>query len=83
MGGSEQTAVLICFRGDKNGRAFLHGWEGEEMVRIDLRFAPDTVFARTFFYCVPQASRKKSFSHDGAVIANIQVCISILLENRS
>lgn len=53
------------------------------MVRIDLRFAPDTVFARTFFYCVPQASRKKRFSHDGAVIAKIQVCVSILLENRS
>ena len=53
------------------------------MVRIDLQFAPDTVFAHTFFYCVPQASGKKRFSHDTAVIANIQVCISILLENRS
>lgn len=53
------------------------------MVRIDLRFAPDTVFTRTFFYCVPQASQKKRFSHNTAVIVNIQVCVSILLENRS
>lgn len=73
-------AVVIGFRGNKNGCTLLHGRERKEMVSLTRGFAVDTVFTSAFFYCVPQASREDHiFTHPTFV----QVGISHVQENWS
>lgn len=54
-------AIVTRFRGDKNGCPLLHGWKWEEMVRITLGVALDTVLTGTLFHCILQASGKNPF----------------------
>lgn len=51
------------------------------MVRLDLGFALDTVFAGTFFYCVLQASRKENLRAGPAVSPLVQASISRVLRS--
>lgn len=75
------TVVIVTrFRGDKNGSTLLHGWKREEMVRISLWVAVDTVLTGTVFHCTLQASGKNPDVTNPAVH---QVIIGLVQQNGS